>query len=125
MDSIYYKNSVPLAELPQIYSQYQISVDITHSPFINGCTSKVLDCFASGGYMFSDKKSDLYASVGGEIADYFMYSNSNDLLNKIETVKSNDKLRENIIKEMQDKIRNSLTLEAVIEKSVQSIIGLS
>jgi hypothetical protein len=56
--------TVSLESLGDIYARYQFSVDVTHTPFMRGSNAKVLDCFASGGFMFVDWRQDLRGAIG-------------------------------------------------------------
>ncbi len=119
---ISHKGSYQISELPYFYDKYQCAIDVTNSPFIHGSNAKVLDCFASGGFMFLDKKIDLYKEIGSEISDYFMYQSTEDLMNRVETIKSNDSLRLSVIREMQNLIKSSLNIENVFAKAVKEVV---
>jgi hypothetical protein len=105
--------SVPLESLGEIYARYQLSIDITHMPFINGSNAKVLDCFAAGGFMFVDWKHDLRQELG-EIAEEFMYRNAEELNSKVDRLKSNPERRLEIIHTVRERIARDLNFVTLL-----------
>jgi hypothetical protein len=109
--------NVPLERLGEIYARYQFSVDITHTPFINGSNAKVLDCFAAGGFMFIDWKDDLRQELG-EIADEFMYRNADELYSKMDRLKANSTRRLEIIQAVLERIARDLNFVALLSRAI-------
>lgn len=106
--------SVPLGTLGSIYQRYQFSVDMTHTPFMRGSNAKVLDCFASGGFMFVDWRHDLRGVIG-DAAEEFMYRSADDLNHKIEVLRGNSKRRSEIIEHVQNAIRRKMTFLTLLD----------
>ena len=109
--------SVPLESLGEIYARYQLSIDITHTPFINGSNAKVLDCFAAGGFMFVDWKHDLRQELG-EIAEEFMYRNAEELNSKVDRLKSNPERRLEIIHTVRERIARDLNFVTLLSRLI-------
>jgi hypothetical protein len=109
--------NVPLERLGEIYARYQFSVDITHTPFINGSNAKVLDCFAAGGFMFVDWKEDLRAELG-ELAEEFMYRNAEELNSKMDRLKANSTRRLEIIQAVRERIARDLNFVALLSGAI-------
>lgn len=119
---IMHRGSVPLSKLPEQYAAYQLSLDVTHCPFIRGSNAKTLDCFAAGGFMLVDRREDLAREVGS-IADTFMYRNKDELLERCDSILSNDKLRAEIINEMRAIVAERLTFNHLLHELVESTLA--
>jgi hypothetical protein len=123
---IVHRGSVPFDDLPQLYSSYRLSVDVTNCPFINGSNAKVLDCFASGGFMLVDWRQDLAEEVG-DVADMFMYRDREELAALSDRIMSNTRLRDEVISTMRSKISRSLTfnylLKEVIDQTRATVVA--
>jgi len=119
---IVHRGSVPLSELPHLYGQYKISIDVTHTPFIRGSNAKTLDCFAAGGCMLVDWRDDLALAVG-DVARQFMYRSREELAERCETLLSNDRLRKEVVGEMQDIIRDRLTFNHLLTSIVEETLS--
>ena len=109
--------SVPFAELGDVYSRYQFSIDITHTPFIHGSNAKVLNCFGAGGFMFVDRKEDLRQALG-EIADEFMYSNAEELTLKMEGLRRNPTRRLEIIQTVRERLFRDLNFVTLLSNTI-------
>jgi spore maturation protein CgeB len=110
--------SVPLESLGGIYSRYQFSIDITHTPFMEGSNAKVLDCFAAGGFMFIDRKGDLREALG-EIAEEFMYRDAEELTCKMDALRRCPARRLEIIQTVRERISQDLNLVAFLSKTIR------
>jgi Glycosyl transferases group 1 len=118
------KGSVPLERLGAIYSRYEFSIDVTHTPFIRGSNAKVLDCFAAGGFMFVDRKEDLRQELG-DIAEEFMYRNVEELNSKIERLRKNSKKRLEIIQAVRERISRDLNFNALLLATIRDAVQLA
>jgi hypothetical protein len=119
---IVHRGSVPLSDLPQLYRSYQLSLDVTHCPFINGSNAKALDCFAAGGFMLVDRREDLAHEVGS-VADAFMYRNKDEMLQRCDDVLTNDKFRREVIAEMRSIISERLTFNHLFQDLVEGTLS--
>lgn len=119
---IVHRGSVPFDDLPQLYSSYRLSVDVTNCPFINGSNAKVLDCFAAGGFMLVDWRQDL-ADELGDIASSFMYRDREELVALSDKTMSNTKLRGEVIAAMRAKISRSLTFSHLLRDTIEQTLG--
>jgi hypothetical protein len=120
---IVHRGSVPFDDLPQLYRSYRLSVDVTNCPFINGSNAKVLDCFASGGYMLVDWRQDLAEELGEDIASTFMYRDREELTALSDKVIGNAKLRAEVIATMRSKIGRSLTFSHLLRDTIEQTLG--
>ena len=115
--------SVPFESLGGIYSRYELSIDITHRPFIHSSNAKVLNCFAAGGFMFVDWKDDLRQALG-DLAEEFMYRNADDLNSKMDRLKGNPEKQLEIIQAVREAVSKDLNFLAlqtdVIRKAASS-----
>lgn len=119
---IAHRGNVPLSDLPQHYGAYQLSLDVTHCPFMRGSNAKTLDCFAAGGFMLVDRREDLARDLG-DIADTFMYRDKSELLQRCDTVLTNDKFRGEVIAEMRAIIAERLTFNHLLHELVESALS--
>ena len=114
---ITYKASVPYStDLPRLYGEYALWVDVTNTPFIHGCGAKVLNCFAAGSFMLMDFKRDLRDAIG-DVAESFMFRDANELNAKIERYLNNPVEREEIVRSMQRIIRERLRWSHFFERA--------
>jgi hypothetical protein len=106
-----------ITELPDVFSSYDILVDVTNSPFINGSSSKVLNAFAAGGFMLTDYRKDLHEYLG-ELGTTFMYRDADDLNVKIAYYQDRPAERADVIKKMQSIIAAHLTWDAFFSRAL-------
>lgn len=111
------KGSVPFDKLGEIYARYQFSIDITHTPFINGSNAKVLNCFAAGGFMFVDWKDDLHRELG-VLAEEFMYRSAEELNSKMDGLRRDPAKRLEIIEAVRAKISQDLNFVAFLTRTI-------
>lgn len=109
--------SVPFESMGRIYPQYEFSVDVTHTPFINGSNAKVLNCFAAGGFMFVDWKEDLRGALG-DLAEEFMYRNAEELNAKMDRLKGNSERRLEIIQAVRKVISRDLNFATFQSRAI-------
>jgi spore maturation protein CgeB len=119
---IVHRGSVPLSELRHLYRQYKLSIDVTHSPFIRGSNAKILDCFAAGGCMMVDWREDL-ANAVGDVANHFMYRDRGELAARSDALLSNEKLRQEVMQEMRQIIREKLTFNRLLTSIVEETLA--
>jgi len=65
-------------ELPLLFRNSEVILDIVHAGFYSGVSAKIMGCFACGGLVLFDYKSD-FREAFGEIADQVMYRNVDHL----------------------------------------------
>ena len=116
--------SVPFEDLKSVYARYEFSIDITHTPFISGSNSKVLNCFAAGGFMFVDWKQDLRNELG-ELAEEFMYQNADDLRSKMDALKRNPKRRLEIIQDVRERLIHDLNFTSFLSRTIVQTVRMS
>jgi hypothetical protein len=92
--------------LAAAYNRARVSLDIVNAPFIDGLNStKLLSCFAAGGFMLTDRKPDLF-TVLGPLADAVGFSSPEELAQKVDRYLTNGKERRELgqeIKEISDR----------------------
>ena len=120
---IVHHGSVPFDDLPQLYRSYRLSIDVTNCPFINGSNAKVLDCFASGGFMLVDWRKDLAEELG-DVANMFMYRDREELGKLCDKLMGNSKLRNEVIGTIRARIARSLTFNHLLQDTVEQTLGV-
>jgi spore maturation protein CgeB len=90
---------------------------VVNSPFINGFSPKLLECFAAGGFMLTTRKADIIRSFG-DLADAISYSKADELAEKVDYYLSHDLERRDVTREMQEIIRRDHTAAALYRRTL-------
>jgi hypothetical protein len=103
--------------LAQAYQTTLVTIDVVNAPFIHGFSPKLLECFASGGFMLTTRKKDMFAAFGN-LADAFGYSSANELTTKVDYYLSHDSERRDVTRQMQEIIRRDHTAPALFARTL-------
>jgi glycosyl transferase family 1 len=107
--------------LAEAYRSASVTIDVVNAPFINGFSPKVLECFASGGFLLTTRKKDINRTFG-DLGDTISYSSPGELAAKIEHFLSHETERRSIMREMQEIIRRDHTAAALFARTVPAAI---
>ena len=99
------------------YENSCISIDIVNAPFINGFSPKLLECFASGGFMLTDRSSDL-ASAIGEFSEVIGFSSADELSGKIDRFLTRERERHEVTSEIRELVRRNHTASALLSRTI-------
>lgn len=108
--------------LAEAYRSTDITIDVVNAPFINGFSPKLLECFASGGFLLTTRKQDIATAFGSRLADAIGYASADELAGKIERYLSQDSERRSITHEMQAIIRRDHTAAALFARTLPGAI---
>ena len=76
-------------ELAHAFAGTAVTVDLVNPGFLHGCGTKVMNCFAAGGFMLQDRKQD-FVELFGELGEAISYSSFDDLRAKLDHYLSNE-----------------------------------
>jgi Glycosyl transferases group 1 len=107
--------------LAEAYRSARVTIDVVNAPFINGFSPKLLECFASGGFLLTTRKKDINRTFKG-LGDAIGYSSAGELAAKIDHFLSHEKERRSIMREMQDIIGRDHTAAALFARTVPAAI---
>ena len=103
--------------LAAAYRQSRVSIDVTNAPFINGFGSKLLECFAAGGFMLTTRKADMSA-VLGSLADAIGFSNAEELAAKVDLYLTDDRQRLEVAREIRELVRRDWSAATMFARIV-------
>jgi hypothetical protein len=108
--------------LAEAYRSTAVTLDVVNAPFINGFSPKLLECFASGGFLLTTRKTDIATAFGDGLSDAISYSNAGDLAAKIELYLSHESERRDIARELRDVIQRDHTAAALFARTLPEAI---
>ena len=108
--------------LAEAYRSTDITLDVVNAPFINGFSPKLLECFASGGFLLTTRKKDIAGTFGDELSDAISYSNAGELAAKIDHYLGHENERRNVAREIRDIIRREHTAAALFARTLPDAI---
>lgn len=91
-------------DLPRVYADAEITLDVTNAAFISNCSSKPICCLASGGFPIFDFKPQAAELLGPDAAS-IMYNNDMEMNEKIEYYLSRPKERNSLARHLQQIVR--------------------
>lgn len=109
-------------ELPETYSRYAVWVDATNTPYIDSCGSKALNCFAAGSFMLIEYNADYHEALG-DLAERFMYRDSDELNAKIEHYLTCPEERAETVAAMQAFIEGGPRISRLLERACSEVAG--
>lgn len=106
-------------ELPRVYAESRILVDMTNAAFINNCSTKPICCFAAGGFSLFDYRPDPIAHLGDDI-EKVMFRNFDELNAKVDYFLTHESEREALADHLKDVIRRKCDFaDSVYEPAVR------
>ncbi|SEC60069.1 Glycosyl transferases group 1 [Rhizobiales bacterium GAS191] len=105
------------SSLAAAYHQIRVTIDVANAPFINGFSSKILGCFAAGGFMLTTRKPDMAAALG-PVVDAIGFSNAEELSRKVDYYLTHDRQRLEIAREIKEIVRRNFTTSELFARTV-------
>jgi hypothetical protein len=99
------------------YHRIKISIDVANAPFINGFSSKILGCFAAGGFALTSRKIDMATELGS-VVDAIGFSNADELSGKVDDFLSHDRKRIEVANEIRDIVLRKFTTSGFLSRTV-------
>ena len=103
--------------LAAAFRQSRISIDITNAPFINGFTSKFLECFVAGGFVLTSRKPDMRI-VLGPLLDEIGFSSAEELASKVDRFLTHELERTELAQEIRELLRRDWSTAAMFARAV-------
>jgi glycosyl transferase family 1 len=105
------------AELAAAFAGIAVTIDVVNAGFIHGFGTKVMNCFAAGGFMLLDWKKD-FVTRFGELAEAVSYSTLDDLRAKVEHFLSHERERRTIAAALAQRVRTEHSLPHVFARLI-------
>jgi len=90
-------------ELPLLFMNSDLIVDVINLGYNSGISPKVMGCFACGGLMLFDFKDDFYQSMG-DVGNQVMYRSIDHLNSLVEEYLSNPRKRRDVSRYLQHRV---------------------
>jgi predicted O-linked N-acetylglucosamine transferase (SPINDLY family) len=114
----YYKPVFEREQVIELFSTTRINVNITSLQFDTAVINRVMDCAASGGFILTDRKAQLYELTS--VADEISYGSIEELSSKIDYFMQpeHQKQREEISRQLQQNLEVRCSVDSVVEYMV-------
>jgi hypothetical protein len=102
-------------ELPLLFMNSDVIVDVINLGYNTGISPKVMGCFACGGLMLFDYKDDFFQSMG-EIGNQVMYRSVDHLNALVEEFLGNPRKRRDVSRYIQHRVCSEFNFGALSQK---------
>jgi MoaA/NifB/PqqE/SkfB family radical SAM enzyme len=103
--------------LAQAFRRTQVTIDVVNAPFINGFSVKLVDCFAAGGFVLTNHKSDISRAFG-PLADEICCDSADELAGKLEFFLGHERRRLEVSREIGAIVRREYSGEALFARTL-------
>jgi hypothetical protein len=110
-------------ELASAFRRARIVVDVVNPGFIHGFGTKVMNCFAAGGFMLLDRRGD-FVELFGALGDAVSYASTGELEAKIDRFLSRPDERAELASALGRWIRAEHSLPSVLVRTVERALAL-
>ena len=107
--------------LAEAFLRTRVTIDVVNAPFINGFSVKLVACFAAGGFVLTNRKTDIVRAFG-PLADEICYADRDELVGKLEFFLGHDRRRLEVSREIGAMVRDKYTGEALFAQIVPMAI---
>jgi len=111
------------AELARAYAATRIVVDLVNPGFVHGYGSKVVNCFAAGGFLLMDRKADFVARFG-ELGEAVSFASADELEAKLEHYLRDERARREVGAALGARARAEHGLAATFRRLVHRALAL-
>ena len=112
------------ADLAAAYAAIDVSIDVVNPGFIHGFGTKVMNCFAAGGFMLQDWKKD-FVDRFGEPGRAISYSTLDELRAKVDHFSGHERERRAIAAALGETIRTECSLTHFFARVVARALQLA
>jgi hypothetical protein len=109
-------------ELARAFAGAAVTVDLVNPGFLHGCGSKVMNCFAAGGFMLLDRKQD-FVELFGALGEAVSFSSLDELQTKLDYYLANEDERREIAEALGDRIREHHSLPGLLRRLIDIALG--
>jgi hypothetical protein len=99
-------------ELPLLFANSDLIVDVINLGFNTGISPKVMGCFACGGLVLFDYKDDFYQSMG-EVSNQVMYRSVEHMNALVEEYLGNPRKRQDISRYLQHRVSTEFSFSTL------------
>jgi hypothetical protein len=102
-------------ELPLLFMNSDVIVDIVNLGYNTGISPKIMGCFACGGLVLFDYKEDFHQSMG-DIGDQVMYRSIDHLNSLVEEYLANPRKRRDVSRYLQQRVSAEFNFGALAKR---------
>jgi len=102
-------------ELPLLFMNSDLIVDIVNLGYNTGISPKIMGCFACGGLVLFDYKSDFHEAMGA-IGDQVMYRNADHLNSLVDDYLGHPRKRRDVSRYLQQRVAAEFTFGALARR---------
>jgi Glycosyl transferases group 1 len=102
-------------ELPLLFINSDVVVDIVNLGYNTGVSPKIMGCFACGGLVLFDYKTDFHHSMG-DFGGHVMYRNLDQLNSMVEDYLSNPRKRREVSRYLQHRVATEFNFSVLSQK---------
>jgi hypothetical protein len=102
-------------ELPLLFMNSDVIVDIVNLGYNSGVSPKIMGCFACGGLVLFDYKRDFHESMG-ELGNQVMYRNLDQLNSMVDDYLSNPRKRREVSRYLQHRVATEFNFARLSKK---------
>jgi hypothetical protein len=110
------------AELARAFAATAVTVDLVNPGFLHGCGTKVMNCFAAGGFMLLDRKRD-FVELFGALGEAVSFSSLDELRAKVDYYLANEEERVAISEALGERIREDHSLPGLLRRLTDFALG--
>jgi hypothetical protein len=107
-------------ELPLLFINSDVIVDVVNLGYNTGISPKIMGCFACGGLVLFDYKSDFHESMG-ELGDQVMYRDLDQLNAMVDEYLSNPRKRREVSRYLQHRVATEFNFAALSQKILAEV----
>jgi hypothetical protein len=109
-------------ELAGAFAATAVTVDLVNPSFLHGYGSKVMNCFAAGGFMLLDRKQD-FVELFGALGEAVSFSSLDELQAKVDYYLANEEERVSISEALGERIREYHSLPGLLRRLSDVALG--
>jgi glycosyl transferase family 1 len=110
------------ADLARAFAATAVTVDLVNPGFLHGYGSKVMNCFAAGGFMLLDRKQD-FVDLFGPLGEAVSFSSLDELQTKVDYYLANEEERVAISEALGERIREHHSLPGLLRRLTDVALG--
>ena len=103
--------------LAEAVGRTRVVVDVANAPFINGFSVKLVDFFAAGGFVLTDRKKDIGRALGS-LADEICCDSPDEFAGKLDFFLTHERRRREVSREIGAIARAKYSAEALFARTV-------
>jgi glycosyl transferase family 1 len=109
-------------ELARVFAGTAVTVDLVNPGFLHGFGTKVMNCFAAGGFMLQDRKHD-FVELFGVLGEAVSFSSLGELHAKLDHYLANEEERLEIAEALGARIREHHSLPGLLRRLTDAALG--